>query len=58
MDNWIVPVSQNGWEYTGHVIITAKEVFAVGDREVLADGTLITFDEEIGAITKGKDAND
>ena len=47
MDKWTVEISQNGWEYTGWVMITAKKVERIGEDTILADGIRIQFDEEI-----------
>ena len=44
---WTIEISQNGWEYTGTVTITAIKVEKINDTTVLADGIEIVFDEEI-----------
>ena len=58
---WIVTVSQNGWEYTGWVKITAESVKKLPNinkhgidegKKILADGVEIEFDEPIGDIEK------
>ena len=52
MTKWLLTVSQNGWEYSGSVLITAKEVRLLHDRRsVEADGILIEFDEEVGIVS-------
>lgn len=45
-------ISQNDWEYTGYVIISAFELVQTGWNSVLADGVSIEFDEAIGKIKK------
>lgn len=47
MKEWIVEISQNGWEYKGQAIIKACKVEKISDRAVLADGVEIEFDEDI-----------
>lgn len=44
---YTILVSQNGWEYVGHVTIKAKELKVTGTDSVIADGVEIYFDEEI-----------
>ena len=44
---WLIEISQNGWEYTGTATITAIKVENINDTTVLADGVEIEFDEEI-----------
>ncbi len=44
---WTIEVSQNGWEYSGFVTITAIKVEQINDTTVVADGVVIDFDEEI-----------
>ena len=43
-------VSQNGWEYTGYALIKCNNIQKIGKNKVVADGTEIEFDEEIGGI--------
>jgi hypothetical protein len=47
---WNVQVSQNCWEYSGWVEISADKLVKVDDLTVIADGVVIKFDEEIGRI--------
>lgn len=47
---WKIQVSQNGWEYSGWVLVTASTITLVGEKTILADGVLVEFDEEIGTI--------
>lgn len=47
MKQWTFEVSQNGWEYSGAVFITANEVEQIDSYTVVADGVTIAFDEEI-----------
>ena len=49
-NKWVVEISQNGWEYTGFVTITADVVTKTGEKSLLADGVDMEFDEEIGQI--------
>ena len=49
---WIIEVSQNGWEYIGTTTITAVMVGKINDTTVLADGIKIEFDEEIRIKSK------
>lgn len=44
---WTIVVSQNGWEYSGWVNITAVEVRQISYKKIIADGVEIEFDEEI-----------
>lgn len=50
MKKYTLEVSQNGWEYTGFVYITAKDVTKINGKTILVDGVVIEFDEEIGLI--------
>lgn len=50
MKRFIVEVSQNGWEYTGRVMIKCVDIVRAGENKVIADGIEIEFDEEIGSI--------
>lgn len=50
MKKWRITVSQNGWEYTGEIYITAKEVKQIRNDTIKADNLIIRFDEEIGSV--------
>lgn len=45
--DWIIIVSQNGWEYSGWVKITAVEVKQISKNKIVADGIEMEFDEEV-----------
>jgi len=47
---WHIQVSQNGWEYTGYVVITAVSVEKTVEKTIVADGIEIEFDEEVGDV--------
>jgi len=47
MKEYKIEISQNAWEYTGHVIITANKVTKIGDCSIQADDITINFDEEV-----------
>lgn len=47
MKQWTFEVSQNGWEYSGAVFITANKVEQISPQSLMADGVIIEFDEEI-----------
>jgi len=48
MKRWYIGISQNGWEYEGSAVITAKScVRSEKENTVIADGIEIEFDEEI-----------
>lgn len=51
---WRIEVSQNGWEYSGWVLVTASELSKVGEKTMIADGVIIEFDEDIGTIELSK----
>lgn len=54
----LVEVSQNGWEYTGHVVIECQGGIVKDDndsRVVYAGNVMIKFDEEVGEIVKISD---
>jgi len=44
---WLIEISQNGWEYSGSATITAIKVEQINDTTVVADGVVIEFGEEI-----------
>ena len=47
MKTYQVELSQNGWEYTGHILIKCSEIEQTGLNTIVADGVVIEFDEEI-----------
>lgn len=50
MKRFRVEISQNDWEYMGYTIIKCNNIQKIGKNKVIADGTEIEFDEEIGEI--------
>jgi hypothetical protein len=52
MKKFSVPISQNGWEYTGYAYIKCENVTKVSTNAIIADGIEIEFDEEVGLITE------
>jgi hypothetical protein len=44
---WMIEISQNGWEYMGHACIKAKKCEKISEKIIIADGVEIIFDEEI-----------
>lgn len=44
---WELEISENGWEYTGTIFITAKKIELIDKTTILADGVKIEFNEEI-----------
>lgn len=46
-------LSENGWEYTGHLEITSKDIpKKVDDYTIEVDGVKIIFDEEINILSE------
>lgn len=50
MKKWLIVFNENGGEYMGELIVTAKEILQVGDRSFTADGVHIEIDECIISI--------
>lgn len=44
---WGITISQNGWEYSGWIKLTASDVKKVAEDKIIVDGVLIEFVEEI-----------
>lgn len=44
---WRIEIEQNGGEYTGWVDITAETVERTDKYSLIADGVVMSFDEEI-----------
>ena len=47
-ENWVVEISQNGWEYTGYIYFEAIKAKKTSRNSIIIDDNFtITFDEEI-----------
>lgn len=52
MKRYKLELSENGWEYTGHISITANKVIKVDNNIIDVGGAIIEFDEEIEIVSE------
>ena len=45
--NYQVKLSENGWEYTGHISIDAEDITQVNKTTLIINGATVVFDEEV-----------
>lgn len=47
MRKYHLMVSQNGWEYIGHIYVKCDKITRVDETTLLIDGIEVEFDEEV-----------
>jgi hypothetical protein len=50
IQQWIVTFYENGEEFTGTMVVTAKKIDRIGNYGFCADGVIIKIDEPIISI--------
>ncbi|HBJ1650917.1 TPA: hypothetical protein LA460_000136 [Clostridium botulinum] len=59
MKRYKIPISQNGWEYTGYAWIECDDIKKISDNSALIDNKYtLKFDEEIGTILVSDKSDD
>lgn len=55
MKKYNIELSENGWEYTGHISIDAESVEQLDKKKLIVNGAIIEFDEEIVLLNQDLD---